>query len=343
MKDRLIIRAGRAGFLRCILAGSAFSSGAAVRAVERPNVLFLAVDDWNDMVGAMGCPQAVTPNLDRLAARGTVFLNAHAPGVYCAPSRTAIMTGLQPYHSGCYADEPHMYNRPDHKAIPQYFSENGYFVAGGGKIYHHMPGYLGRRVDEWFLWNDEMKKKGWRVGSWEEGTPLPPEVPFGNIAKYTGWEEFDFYAMPDEDEEKMADTLCAEWAASFLKRDHSKPFFLAVGMYAPHKPNYVPKKHFDLYPLDTIRIPETKADDLADLPAGARRAREGRAKRVHDKIAENGDWPRAVQGYLAARYSPGSEDGCDGRADRYLQDPDWSMRTLFQSGIGRRKPASVVP
>ena len=88
--------------------------GTSLWAAERPNVLFLVVDDWNDMMSAMGDSQVKTPNLDKLADRGMVFTNAQAPGVFCAPSRTSVMTGLQPFNSGSYKHEPHMYNLPEH-------------------------------------------------------------------------------------------------------------------------------------------------------------------------------------------------------------------------------------
>jgi arylsulfatase A-like enzyme len=265
----------------------------------RPNVLFLAVDDWNDMVGAMGDNQAITPNLDRLAKRGIVFTNAHAPGVYCAPSRTAIMTGLQPYNSGLYTDEPHMFNIPDRQDIPQYFKANGYKVYGVGKVYHHMPGYLDRRgFDEYFIWNEEHKKQGWQLGAWNEGAPLPPEVPASHMREYIGNPHFDYYEMPNDDESKMADTIGAEWAADFLKQKHEKPFFLAYGSYAPHKPNYAPKKYFDLYPVDKIKLPEVREDDLDDLPPKIRKTIH-RISKLHLNIVEHGDWKNAVRCYLA--------------------------------------------
>ena len=128
-----------------LLALLAFGCGIA-RAKEspgqRPNVLFVAVDDWNDWTGPMGNSQAKTPNLDRLAKRGVTFTNAHCPGVYCVPSRTAIMTGIHPYTSGSYSDQTHMLNHPEYIGVQSWFSENGYDVSGTGKIYHHMPGYL---------------------------------------------------------------------------------------------------------------------------------------------------------------------------------------------------------
>jgi arylsulfatase A-like enzyme len=149
------------------------------------------------------------------------------------------------------------------------------------------------------MWNDEHKKQGWNIGSWDEGAPVPPEVPYDDVPKYTGWTNFDKYAMPNEDEPKMADTIAAVWAADFLGQKHEKPFFLAYGSYAPHKPNYAPQKYFDLYPLDKIQLPEIRDDDLDDLPPKVREKLINRANRINFKIVANNDWKKVIQAYLA--------------------------------------------
>ncbi len=149
--------------------------------------MFISVDDWNDWVGAYGNRQAKTPNLDKLAARGVAFRYAHTSAVYCAPSRTSLLTGLNPHTTGAYTDEPHFasMNRPDVKDLPLWFREHGYYVAGGGKIYHHMPGFIDMRGwDEYFIWNEDLKKKGWGLDSWGDGAPLPAELPSSPIAKH---------------------------------------------------------------------------------------------------------------------------------------------------------------
>ena len=79
----------------------------ASRADEKPNVLFFAVDDLNDWVGCLGGhPQAKTPNMDRLAARGTLFTNAHNQCPLCNPSRASLLTGLRPSTTGIYGLAP---------------------------------------------------------------------------------------------------------------------------------------------------------------------------------------------------------------------------------------------
>src|SRR5690349_9392381 len=74
---------------------------------HRPNVLFIVIDDLNDWVGCLGGhPQARTPNIDALAARGTLFTNAHCQAPLCNPSRASVMTGLRPSTTGIYGLKP---------------------------------------------------------------------------------------------------------------------------------------------------------------------------------------------------------------------------------------------
>jgi len=291
--------------LLSLLAG-ALGASVSASAADRPNVLFLAVDDWNDWTGPMGNSQAKTPNLDRLAGRGVTFTNAHCPGVYCAPSRTAIMTGIHPYTSGSYADQTHMFNHPEYVGIQSWFSENGYGVYGTGKLYHHMPGYLDLRGwDEFFVRDEQQKRDGWPMGSWDYGAPLPEKWPVSKL--YDPTKEYkkppshlEYGALPNAAEDAMADTIRADWACKFLKQPHDEPFFLAVGLYAPHRQNYVPRKYFDLYPLHSVQLPVCKEGDLDDLPESVRRPKLNRKKVIHDRLMELDEAKPTLRGYLAA-------------------------------------------
>ena len=103
----------------------------------RPNVLFIAVDDWNDWVGCLGHAQAKTPNVNRLAKRGLLFTNAHCVSPVCNPSRVALMTGLRPGTTGVYENGAVMRKvAPGVVTIPQHFRKHGYVAHGGGKIFH---------------------------------------------------------------------------------------------------------------------------------------------------------------------------------------------------------------
>src|SRR5436190_16134533 len=96
---------------------------------RKPNILFIAVDDLNDWIGCLGGhPQAKTPNIDALAARGVNFAKAYCASPVCNPSRTALMTGLRSSSSGVYGNDIHRKDTVAKDVIPlnTHFHENGY-------------------------------------------------------------------------------------------------------------------------------------------------------------------------------------------------------------------------
>ena len=120
-----------------------FILGPLSNAQAKPNVLFLAIDDLNDWIGCLGGhPQVKTPNLDKLAARGTLFTNAHCQAPVCNPSRTSVLLGLRPSTTGIYSLQPSFKKVPkyaNHVTIPRVFRLNGYNTSTLGKIYHGVP------------------------------------------------------------------------------------------------------------------------------------------------------------------------------------------------------------
>ncbi len=111
--------------------------------MRQPNVLLISVDDMNDWVGCLdGYPGVQTPNIDRLASRGTVFTNAHCPSPLCNPSRSAILTGMHPSCSGIYGNQ-HWWRPayPDIVTLPMRFRAAGYRTVGAGKVFHHTDGF----------------------------------------------------------------------------------------------------------------------------------------------------------------------------------------------------------
>jgi arylsulfatase A-like enzyme len=105
--------------------------------------------------------------------------------------------------------------------------------------------------------------------------------------------------IANEKEDKMVDAIRTNWACSILQQKHDKPFFLALGLYSPHYPNYAPQKYFDLYNRDSIQLPPYKADDLEDLPEKIRKNMTNRSKQ-HKELEELGVLKDAVHGYLAS-------------------------------------------
>jgi len=266
---------------------------------RRPNVLMIAVDDWNDWVGALGGhPQVKTPNLDRLAHRGVLFTEAHCAAPICNPSRTALMTGRYPSTSGVYDnDQPWRIAMPDAVTLTQHFRANGYWVEGGGKVFHHGRGYNDPASwDNYFFWNPAARANGWHDNYSFPPDPEParPVTPMPSVS----WRNFDWAPLTHRDED-MPDFKLASWAGDFLQSPQSKSFFLAAGFFRPHIPWFVPKRYFDMYPLDEIILPPVKEDDLADIPPSGRAIALNEFSR-HDLLVSTGNWKKAVQSYLAS-------------------------------------------
>ena len=231
----------------------------------KPNVLMIVLDDMNDWVGCLsGHPDAKTPNIDRLAACGTLFANAHCAAPICNPSRVATLTGRRPGSTGIYDNSVRWHEAiPNITSIPQHFKANGYHVVGGGKVYHHMPGF--NRRSDWHTYFDQIfdghyqnhLSQGLDVSNFRfpDGFPLnglpsvkalskPPKNP----------REFDWGPLDKMDSE-TGDGQMVQWAVDFLNQTSGKPFFLAAGIYRPHLPFYAPRKYFALYPPESIHLP----------------------------------------------------------------------------------------
>jgi arylsulfatase A-like enzyme len=262
--------------LLAVLALGVFSS--VTGAAEKPNVLFVAVDDLNHWVGHLGRnPQTKTPNIDRLAKMGVTFTHAYCAAPVCNPSRTALMSGLRPGSTGVYDNgqdfKPVV---PKEQTLTTQFLKAGYNVYGAGKIYHGSA----HREGEWTEYLENLEEKA---------TPHPDSKDDG-----VGGIKF----RPLTNDSKLGDEAVVDYGIKQLRAKHDKPFFVALGLRKPHMPWNVPKKYYDLFPLDTIELPPHTKDDLKDVPpAGIKFAKpEG----DHAAILKSGRWKEAVQGYLAA-------------------------------------------
>ncbi len=279
---------------------------AAAAPADRPNVLFIAIDDLNDWTGYLGGhPGVQTPNLDRLAARGVFFTHAYCSAPACNPSRASLLCGIRPSTSGVYHNSnPWRAQLPHAVTLPQQFMAGGYTVHGGGKIFH------GRYKDP----------RSWEVYFDRPGDPVPAVRPVNGIPHTA---HFDWGPVPVDDE-VMGDAQVTDWALDFLGKKHEKPFFLAVGLFRPHLPWYVPQEYFDRYPLDEIVLPRVKEDDLDDVPPLGRRM--ARPQGDHAKVVRSHNWEKAVQGYLA---SITFADGQVGRLIAALDASRYAGNTLI--------------
>lgn len=267
----------------------------------RPNVLFIAIDDMNDWIGPLGGhPQAITPNLDRLARRGVTFTNAHTPASACHPARVAVMTGVRPSKTGITTNVfnktpgPSWRNHSrlrDAVTLSQFFRDQGYRAVGGGKIYHAL---------QWGPWS-ENDPATWDAYFPEAHKPIPRWVrpstaelgrdDRGKIGKRPH-DQLRFLPLNVRDEQ-TSDHKVVDWAIRELRRDHTKPFFIACGIFRPHIPWEVPTKYYKPFPLDEIVLPVNTPDDLADCWDHGR-------QHWHRWILRNKQWRHAVRGYLAS-------------------------------------------
>ena len=265
--------------------------------IAQPNVLFIMVDDYNDYSGVLnGHPQAITPNIDRLAQSGTNFINAHTNAPVCQPSRNSLFIGVYPHNSKDYGWTPHFkqVQLKHRKTFIELFKENGYQTIGTGKLLHK------NRRQYWDEWGvpeginygphaySGIDENGKRImghssvpepfrsinvvdGSFASLADTPTiKDENGNIIE-TGWTfgRKPYRYVNDEERDLLPDEQHAEFIVNKLetlsKQDSVQPFFMGVGFVNPHTPLYAPQKYFDMYPLESIQIPIIKDNDIDDI------------------------------------------------------------------------------
>ncbi len=281
-------------YIRAIIALAAMQLAlvACAFSADPPNVLFIAIDDLNDWIGCLGGnPQAKTPNIDQLAGRGLNFYNAHCASPVCNPSRAALMSGMRSSTTGVYNNSIDWRDQKSGQVatLNMYFKASGYYVAGAGKIYHES---FGRHEEA--DWDDYHLRRGPTSNgkSRQRGAnPVPPE----GESRGVGGIAFGAVNANDED---LEDYHIVDYCIEQLGRKHDKPFFLACGIHKPHMPWFVPKKYYDMFPLESIQLPNVPDNDLDDIPpAGVKMAHP---ETDHAAILKSGRWKEAVQAYLAA-------------------------------------------
>ena len=295
-------------------------SGADITGVkQRPNVLFLAVDDLNDWIGTLGGhPQVKTPNLDRLLSRSVVFENAHCAAPVCSASRHALFSGLRPSTTGWYSNSSKSlknYLKTLGKTIPlpTQFRNQGYTTMAAGKVFHKGTS----DIKEYQFWDESRPRYEWpkRLSSRGHGYqgktgghfyPFPKD----GGAVYQHYQEgvngqslcWGALGASDIPPEGMPDEQIADWAVQRLSVAHEKPFFMAIGFIRPHVPYTAPRKYFDLYPLDSIVMPEVPERELDDIPLWGKAMAYGTIQGGdHFNVQKIGDgyWREMVRAYLA--------------------------------------------
>jgi len=220
---------------------------------RKMNVLFIAVDDLRPQLGCYGVTQIISPNIDRLAARGLLFERTYCQQAVCGPTRASLLSGVRPDTSKIYGNNtPVRKAMPDVTTLPEHFRNNGYETISIGKLYHHPD-------DDRQGWS----KEPFRAGTFPEGTwKGRGYLTATAITQMNSYNRqlpamkgrgpaFEAADVPDDAYPDGANTA---HAIRELNRLKDKPFFLAMGLYKPHLPFNAPKRYWAMYKPEDIKL-----------------------------------------------------------------------------------------
>lgn len=267
------------------------------------NVMFFIVDDLRPLLGCYGHPEMHTPNIDRIAQRGTLFNRAYCQIPLCHPSRTSILTGLRPNTTRVSNNWAGFRERlPNVVTLPQHFKNSGYHTQSVGKVAQNLE-----RQDDAYSWS---------VPSWTQ--------PSSYASRFTvpSWEALDV-----EDEE-LRDGRTAKRAIEVLEEIQYKSFFLAVGFRKPHLPFYAPKKYYELYDDVSFNLPVS-----SEIPDNAPSITDGNFEGFRDfkDIPDEGPLSDAKTLELIRAYAASTSytDAQVGRVLNHLDDLKLTENTVI--------------
>ena len=225
---------------------------------KKTNVLFIVADDLGCSLGCYGDPDVRSPNIDRLAARGMHFEHAYCQYPVCNPSRSSFLTGLRPDATKILENTIYFRDTlPSVVTLPQLFRENGYFTASLGKIFHDAASF-------------PQDEKSWVEERHFKETPAGLRGERRNLTN--GALDWCYWIAAEGSDEDQADGQIAAEAVRLIEAHRDGPFFLGVGFHKPHNPYSAPKRYFDLYPLDQVRLTRDPDDRTPDkqpaIPGG---------------------------------------------------------------------------
>jgi arylsulfatase A-like enzyme len=267
-------------------------------AADKPNVLFIAVDDLRLQAGVYGQAQMSTPGLDGFAETATVFTRAYCSVPVCGASRASLMSGARPTDTRFV----NYYTRkdrdlPDAPSVAKWFKKAGYTTVSNGKIYHFPDDDLDAWTEQ--PWMPDHEGIGWQCYLKEESRQMidanrDPEKP-------------DLVVGPSTEDADVADNaypdgMLADKAIADLKRfaASGEAFFLAVGFWKPHLPFNAPRKYWDLYDRNEV--------ELADNPFKPEGAPDsamhnfGELRGMYGDTPEEGPIPEALNRRLVHGY-----------------------------------------
>lgn len=210
---------------------------------EKPNILFIAIDDLRPELGSYGNPVIQSPVIDKLASEGVMFTRAYCNVPVCGASRASVLTGTRPtnyrfLNHSSRADKDY----PEAVTLPEHFKNHGYYTIVMGKVFHNI-------YDSPESWNERWMTE-WE-GSWRDY--LSEENISIDAMDNTIGPAYECMEVPDSAYKDGENAIKAIRALNQLK-DQDQPFFLAVGFVKPHLPFNAPKKYWDLYDPDEIGL-----------------------------------------------------------------------------------------
>jgi len=260
----------------------------AAPAAEKPNILFIAIDDLRPELGCYGSPLVKTPHIDRLAEGAMIFQRAYCQVPVCGASRASLFTGMLPTPSRFVNYDTRVEkDAPQAKTLPQVFREAGYITVANGKVFHH---------------RDDTEDRSWSEPAWSPGNHMNSHDPETTRRLSESRQRGRIYEAPDVADDAYPDGQFARKTIEDLRRlkETGKPFFLACGFIRPHLPFYAPKKYWDLYPRDGIPLADNRHRPN-NAPQALRGGTEYRSYHLGDYEDQSDDFHRMMRhGYLAS-------------------------------------------
>jgi arylsulfatase A-like enzyme len=264
----------------------------AMTPVDKPNILFISVDDLRPQLGCYGNPQMKTPNIDALASEGIVFTSTYCQVPTCGASRASLLTGIRPKRNRFSLTRASAQREtPFAITLPEHLKNNGYCTMSGGKIFHS-------NKDSFHAWSENPiipEKNGdhWRDYALEENRTMLQEQNTGPA-----------YESPDAPDEIYSDGRLTQWALLKLQEsaDRDQPFFLGVGYVKPHLPFQAPIKYWDLYSEEDIKLaPNPFPPENAPIES----IHNWKETRYYSTVPDTGSMPdeealKMIHGYYAS-------------------------------------------
>ncbi|GAB6165969.1 hypothetical protein JCM19992_19690 [Thermostilla marina] len=289
-----------------------FAAGGSSRGnSDRPNVVFIIADDMNSYPFDGDFPILRTPGLDKLARQGITFCKAYCAAPVCVASRAAVFSGRYPHHTGAYLNGSDPWTKSafgNIESLPEVFRASGYTTFGRGKLTHAPV-------------TPERKKAMWDNDPFGGGFGPFPDEAHQIAGKFWGTQAFD-------DDSVFPDVVNTDAAVDFLRKDHGKPFFLALGLWRPHTPFTAPRRFFEMCPIEEVSVPVPgwRQGDLADVPELGRQLASVWGRRWEVSGRETPEtWRTLLRGYLACTMFA---DWNIGRLVEALDDSSYRNNTI---------------